>query len=167
MGLQNVISYPPTCQEFDSGMALVDRQLEMPSSNRNKHLVVGPSNQIDSQGSDSSTSGGSSVNQQNLDFNLAMIFQERLNDPRISSMLKLKARQGDQGLSSLLQDKGLDPNFVEMLKEKGLDPTILALLQRSSLDADRDHKDNTEGAGAELHQIESVVMNQISWLEEL
>ena len=74
-------------------------------------------------------------------------------------MLKLKARKGDQELSSLLQDKGLDPNFVVMLKEKGLDLTILALLQRSGLDVDRDHRDNTEGVGAELHQIESVLMN--------
>ena len=82
-------------------------------------------------------------------------------------MLKLKARQGDQELTSLLQDKGLDPNFVVMLKEKGLDPTILALLQRSSLDADRDHRDNTEDAGVDSNIMENVVLNQLSWLEEL
>ncbi|GLJ45014.1 hypothetical protein SUGI_0947480 [Cryptomeria japonica] len=167
LALQNAFACPPTGQEFDGGMALVDQQPEMPSSDRNKHVVVGPSDQIDSQGSDSSTSGRSSVDQQNLDFNLAMVFQERLNDPRISSMLKLKARQGDQELTSLLQDKGLDPNFAVMLKEKGLDPTILALLQRSSLDADRDHRDNTEGAGVESTQMENVILNQVSWSEEL
>lgn len=82
-------------------------------------------------------------------------------------MLKLKARQGDQELTSLLQDKGLDPNFAVMLKEKGLDPTILALLQRSSLDADRDHRDNTEDAGVDSNTMENAVLNQLSWSEEL
>lgn len=33
-------------------------------------------------------------------------------------MLKRRARQGDRELSSLLQDKGLDPNFDMIQKEK-------------------------------------------------
>ncbi|KAH9329441.1 hypothetical protein KI387_001549 [Taxus chinensis] len=167
LGLQNTSASPSSGLEFDGGTASVNQQLDGHCSERNKHLAVGPSSQTDSQGSDSCTSGGSSVNQQNLDLNLAMVFQERLNDPRISSMLKLKARQGDHELTSLLQDKGLDPNFAVMLKEKGLDPTILALLQRSSLDADRDHRDNTEGAGLESNQTENIILNQVSWSEEL
>ncbi|PHT28458.1 Calpain-type cysteine protease DEK1 [Capsicum baccatum] len=78
-----------------------------------------------------------------LDLNLALAFQEKLSDPRITSMLKRKGRHIDRELANLLQDKGLDPNFVVMLKENGLDPMILALLQRSSLDADREHRDRT------------------------
>eukprot|EP01018_Ginkgo_biloba_P017061 Gb_09128 [translate_table: standard] len=160
-------SRPSTVQESDIGMTSVERQPDRQFSDRNKHLAVGPSSGPESQAFDSSTSGATSVNQQALDLNLALVFQERLNDPRISSMLKQKARQGDQELTSLLQDKGLDPNFAVMLKEKGLDPTILALLQRSSLDADRDHRDNTEVAGTNSNQMESTDANQISLSEEL
>ena len=58
------------------------------------------------QNSDESTS-----NQQTLDLNLALTFQEKFNDPRITSLLKKRAREGDIELTNLLQDKGLDPNF--------------------------------------------------------
>ena len=79
-------------------------------------------------------------------------------------MLKSRTRQGDRELSSLLQDKGLDPNFAMMLKEKSLelDPTILALLQRSSMDADRDHNENTDNTS-----VDNAMPNQISLSEEL
>ncbi|BFI07497.1 calpain-type cysteine protease DEK1 [Marchantia polymorpha subsp. ruderalis] len=99
---------------------------------------------------------------------LAIMFQERLNDPRITSMLRHGVRRGgEQDLTTLLEDKGLDPNFAVMLKEKGLDPTLLALLQRSSLDADRDHRDNTE-AGAGGNPSEGAVREEvITWSEEL
>jgi hypothetical protein len=80
------------------------------------------------------------------------MFQERMHDPRFTSILRQNpefvARGGEHELMTLLQDKGLDPNFATMLKEKGLDPTILALLQRSSLDAGRDpgvNNDSTAG----------------------
>ncbi|KAH0895228.1 LOW QUALITY PROTEIN: hypothetical protein HID58_057657, partial [Brassica napus] len=80
---------------------------------------------LESQGYESSTSN--SANQQILDLNLALAFQEQLNGPRIASMLKKKAKEGDLELTNLLQNKGLDPDFA-----------------RGSLDADRDHRNNTD-----------------------
>ncbi|KAB2038821.1 hypothetical protein ES319_D03G170200v1 [Gossypium barbadense] len=131
----------------------------------NSSLMVCSSGGHDSQGCESSTS--TSANQQMLDLNLALALQERLSDPRITSMLKRRARHGDRELSSLLQDKGLDPNFAMMLKEKSLDPTILALLQRSSLDADRDHRDNTDVTIVDSNSVDNAMPNQISLSEEL
>ena len=131
----------------------------------NSSLVVCSSSGQDSQGCESSTS--TSANQQMLDLNLSLAFQERLSDPRITSMLKRRARHGDRELTSLLQDKGLDPNFAMMLKEKSLDPTILALLQRSSLDADRDHRDNTDITIVDSNSVDNAMPNQISLSEEL
>ncbi|KAL3697653.1 hypothetical protein R1sor_011729 [Riccia sorocarpa] len=98
---------------------------------------------------------------------LALMFQERLNDPRIMAMLK--GRRGmEQDLTSLLEDKGLDPNFAVMLKEKGLDPTLLALLQRSSLDADNDRRESTDlAAGEHPSQNPSLSGEGITWSEEL
>ncbi|KAL2644549.1 hypothetical protein R1flu_012136 [Riccia fluitans] len=98
---------------------------------------------------------------------LAMVFQERLNDPRIMAMLK--GRRGtEQDLISLLEDKGLDPSFAVMLKEKGLDPTLLALLQRSSLDADSYHRNNADlVAGENPSQNASLGGEGITWSEEL
>ncbi|TYH81164.1 hypothetical protein ES332_D03G180400v1 [Gossypium tomentosum] len=131
----------------------------------NSSLMVCSSGDHDSQGCESSTS--TSANQQMLDLNLALALQERLSDPRITSMLKRRARHGDRELTSLLQDKGLDPNFAMMLKEKSLDPTILALLQRSSLDADRDHRDNTDVTIVDSNSVDNAMPNQISLSEEL
>ncbi|KAI9194919.1 hypothetical protein LWI28_010135 [Acer negundo] len=147
-------------QEPEAGTSIADK-----SYDQNNSLVVCSSSGLDSQGCESSTSN--SANQQLLDLNLALAFQERLNDPRITSMLKRRARQGDRELTSLLQDKGLDPNFAMMLKEKNLDPTILALLQRSSLDADRDHCDNTDVTIVDSNSVDNVMPNQISLSEEL
>ncbi|KAJ0020599.1 hypothetical protein Pint_31441 [Pistacia integerrima] len=145
-------------QEPEAGTSFADKNYD-----QNNSLVVCSSSGLDSQGCESSTS----ANQQMLDLNLALAFQERLNDPRITSLLKRKARQGDRELTSLLQDKGLDPNFAMMLKEKSLDPTILALLQRSSLDADRDHCDNTNVTIIDSNSVDNVMPNQISLSEEL
>ncbi|KAG5025284.1 hypothetical protein JHK86_021198 [Glycine max] len=143
--------------EPEVGTSSDDRNLD-----HNNSLVVCSSSGLDSQGNDSSASN--SANQQTLDLNLALAFQESLNDPRIATMLKSRTRQGDRELSSLLQDKGLDPNFAMMLKEKSLelDPTILALLQRSSMDADRDHNENTDNTS-----VDNAMPNQISLSEEL
>ncbi|KAG6781829.1 hypothetical protein POTOM_014744 [Populus tomentosa] len=132
---------------------------------QNNSLMVCSSSGLDSQCCESSASN--SANQQLLDLNLALAFQERLNDPRITSMLKKRAREGDRELATLLQDKGLDPNFAMMLKEKNLDPTILALLQRSSLDADRDHRDNNDITIVDSNSVDNVMPNQISLSEEL
>lgn len=131
----------------------------------NSCLLVCSSSGLESQGYESSAS--TSANQQLLDLNLALVFQEKLNDPMVTSMLKKRARQGDRELTSLLQDKGLDPNFAMMLKEKSLDPTILALLQRSSLDADRDHRDNTDITIIDSNSVDNGLLNQISLSEEL
>ncbi|KAK9274194.1 hypothetical protein L1049_019008 [Liquidambar formosana] len=145
-------------QEPDVGMPFADKNCE-----HNSCLVVCSSSGLESQGCESSASS----NQQTLDLNLALAFQEKLNDPRVTSMLKRRARQGDLELVSLLQDKGLDPNFAMMLKEKNLDPTILALLQRSSLDADRDHRDNTDITIIDSNSVDNALPNQISLSEEL
>ena len=147
-------------QEPEVGTSFADKTFE-----HNSSLVVCNSSGLESQGCESSTSN--SANQQTLDLNLALALQERMNDPRITSMLKRRARQGDRELANLLQDKGLDPNFVMMLKEKSLDPTILALLQRSSLDADRDHRDNTDITIIDSNSVENTLPNQISLSEEL
>lgn len=132
---------------------------------QNGGLVVCSSSGLESQGCESNES--TSANQQTLDLNLALAFQERFNDPRITSLLKRRARHGDIELTNLLQDKGLDPNFAVMLKENGLDPTILALLQRSSLDADRDHRDNTDIMITDSNGVDNALPNQISLSEEL
>ncbi|GLT26977.1 hypothetical protein SLA2020_020110 [Shorea laevis] len=146
-------------QEHEVGIA--DKNFDPSNS-----LLACSSSGLDSQGCESSTS--TSANQQLLDINLALAFQGRLNDPRIASLLKRRARQGDRELTRLLQDKGLDPNFAMMLKEKSLDPTILALLQRSSLDADRDHRDNTDLTIVGSNSVvDNALPNQTSLSEEL
>ncbi|XP_010257664.1 PREDICTED: calpain-type cysteine protease DEK1 [Nelumbo nucifera] len=147
-------------QESEVAITSVDKQFDHTNS-----FVVCSSGGLESQGCESSTS--TLANQQALELNLSFAFQESLNDPRVTSMLKRRARQGDHELASLLQDKGLDPNFAVMLKEKGLDPTILALLQRSSLDADRDHRDNTDITVIDSNSLDNTIPNQISLSEEL
>ncbi|KAK9169580.1 hypothetical protein Syun_001720 [Stephania yunnanensis] len=147
-------------QETEVGLALADKQFDL-----NNSYLVSSSGGLESQGCESNILN--SVNQQSWESNLAHVFQESLNDPRVSSMLRRKARQGDLELTSLLQDKGLDPNFAVMLKEKGLDPTILALLQRSSLDADRDHRENVDAPVIDSNGVDNVMPNQISLSEEL
>ncbi|KAG8387378.1 hypothetical protein BUALT_Bualt02G0015100 [Buddleja alternifolia] len=146
-------------QETEVGPSYTDKSFD-----HNNSLVACSSSGLESQGCDSSASN--SVNQV-LDLNLALAFQEKLNDPRITSMLKRSGRQGELELTSLLQDKGLDPNFAVMLKENGLDPMILALLQRSSLDADRDHRDNTNMTVVDSNSVDNMPPNQISFSEEL
>ncbi|KAM7259566.1 hypothetical protein ACFE04_015307 [Oxalis oulophora] len=156
--LNNIIE--AVLQEPEIGLTIFDR-----NSEQHNTLPVCSSSGLDSQGCDSSTSN--SANQQLLDLNLALAFQERLNDPRIASLLKKRAKSGDRELAGLLQDKGLDPNFAVMLKEKNLDPTILALLQRSSLDADRDHRDNTDTTVVDSNSVDNALPHQISLSEEL
>ncbi|KAF3680004.1 hypothetical protein FXO37_03559 [Capsicum annuum] len=146
-------------QEPEVGLSYVDRNLE-----HNSSLVVCSSSILESQGGDSSTS--TSANQQILDLNLALVFQEKLSDPKITSMLKRKGRHTDHELANLLQDKGLDPNFAVMLKENGLDPIILALLQRSSLDTDREHRDSYPFV-TDSNDVKDVLPNHISFSEGL
>ncbi|KAL8058113.1 hypothetical protein ABFS82_04G226000 [Erythranthe guttata] len=141
------------------GPSYVDKSFE-----HNNSLVACSSSGMESQGCESS--GSNSANQA-LELNLALAFQEKLNDPRIKSILKRRSRQGELELTNLLQDKGLDPNFAVMLKENGLDPMILALLQRSSLDADRDHRDNTNMTVMDSNSVDNMPPNQISFSEEL
>ncbi|GFP92459.1 calpain-type cysteine protease dek1 [Phtheirospermum japonicum] len=140
-------------QETEAGPSFVDKN--------GPSLIACSSSGMESQGCESSASNSVS---QVLDLNLALAFQEKLSDPRITSILKRRGRQGELELTSLLQDKGLDPNFAVMLKENGLDPMILALLQRSSLDADRDHRDNTM---MDSNSVDNMAPNQISFSEEL
>ncbi|XP_022884597.1 calpain-type cysteine protease DEK1-like [Olea europaea var. sylvestris] len=146
-------------QETEVGPSYTDKNID-----HNSCLVVCSSSGMESQGGESSASTSLI---QAMDLNLALAFQEKLSDPRIASMLKRRSRRGELELTSLLQDKGLDPNFAVMLKENGLDPMILALLQRSSLDADRDHRDNTNTNIIDSNSVENVPPNQISFSEEL
>ncbi|KAF3647277.1 hypothetical protein FXO38_18747 [Capsicum annuum] len=152
-------SYCSVVQEPEVGSSYVDRNLE-----HNSSLVICSSSGLESQGGDSSTS--TSANQQILDLNLALAFQEKLSDPRITSMLKRKGRHTDRKLANLLQDKGLDSNFAVMLKENGLDLMILALLQRSSLDAEKEHHDSNLPV-TDSNDVKDVLHNQISFSEEL
>ncbi|PHT29270.1 Calpain-type cysteine protease DEK1 [Capsicum baccatum] len=146
-------------QEPEVGSSYVDRNLEHYSS-----LVVCSNSGLESQGGDSSTS--TSTNQQILDLNLALAFQEKLSDPRITSMLKRKGRHTDRELANLFPDKGLDPNIAVMLEKNGLDPMILTFLQRRSLDADREHCDSNPPV-TDSNDVEDVLPNHISFLEEL
>ncbi|XP_051113651.1 calpain-type cysteine protease DEK1 [Andrographis paniculata] len=146
-------------QETDAGPSYIDKSFE-----HNNSLIACSSSGMESQGCESSASNSIS---QPLDLNLALAFQEKLSDPRITSMLKRRARHGELELTNLLEDKGLDPNFAVMLKENGLDPMILALLQRSSLDADRDHRDNTNLNIIDSNSGDNMPPNQISFSEEL
>ncbi|KAL5708598.1 Calpain-type cysteine protease dek1 [Ranunculus cassubicifolius] len=147
-------------QETEMGICLVDKQFEAHSS-----VLVSTSGGSETQGCESSTS--TLMNQLTCDSNLARAFQESLNDPRVTSMLRKRANEGDIELANLLEDKGLDPNFAVMLKEKGLDPTILALLQRSSLDAGRNHPDDSDVTIIDSNTMDNVTPNQISLSEEL
>lgn len=146
-------------QETEVGPSSMDKSVD-----HNSSLVVCSSSGLESQGCESSASN--SLNQA-LDLNLALAFQEKLNDPRITSILKRRGEHGELELTSLLQDKGLDPNFAVMLKENGLDPMILALLQRSSLDADRDHRDDNNTTAIDSNIVDNIAPNQISFSEEL
>lgn len=148
-------------QDSDVGAAFADKHLD-----HNNSLVLCSSSGLESQGCESSRSFTTSTNQQVLE-NFAMVFQDKLNDPRITSMLKKKGGQGDRELATLLQDKGLDPNFALLLKEKGLDPRILALLQRSSLDADRDHQEAPDVTAIDSFRLDTALPNQMSLSEEL
>ncbi|KAG6476656.1 hypothetical protein ZIOFF_065901 [Zingiber officinale] len=139
-----------------------DRHLD-----HNSSLVACSSSGLESHGCGSSGSGAPSGNHSGLDVNIALLLQDRLNDPRITSILKRKTGLSDHELASLLQDKGLDPNFTFMLKERGLDPRLLSLLQRSSLDAGREHQDATDVAVPDSGRLDSTVPIQISLSEEL
>lgn len=146
-------------QETEVGPSYVDKSLD-----HNSSLVACSSSGMESQGCESSASNSAN---QALELNLALAFQEKLSDPRITSILKRRARQGELELTNLLQDKGLDPNFAVMLKENGLDPRILALLQRSSLDADRDHREDNNMTMMDLNSVDNMPPNQVSFSEEL
>ncbi|XP_039143168.1 calpain-type cysteine protease ADL1 [Dioscorea cayenensis subsp. rotundata] len=150
-------------QDAEVAGNFVDRHLD-----HNGSLTLCSSSGLESQGGESTIScAAASANPLVLDLNLTLVLQDRLNDPRIASMLKNKAGLGDHELANLLQDKGLDPNFAYMLKEKGLDPRILALLQRSSLDADRDRQETADVAVTDSDRVDATVPNQISLSEEL
>ena len=73
-----------------------------------------------------------------------------------------RMKHGEQELTTLLQDKGLDPNFAMMYEETGIHPPLLALLKRASLDADRDHQDNTEETALELSRLENEQSQAVS-----
>ncbi|KAL0906783.1 hypothetical protein M5K25_025304 [Dendrobium thyrsiflorum] len=149
-------------RETDVNMAFSAKHLD-----QNNSLVVCSSSGLESQSCESNGSCTNLTNQHALDFNLALVLQDRLNDPRVTSMLKRKGVLGDHELTDLLQDKGLDPHFAVLLKEKGLDPRILSLLQRSSLDAERDHHGTADDIAEVSDRADVTLPIQTSMSEEL
>nr|POE58437.1 calpain-type cysteine protease dek1 [Quercus suber] len=91
-------------QEAEIGMSCADKNVDHTSS-----LMVCSSSGLESQGCESSAS--TSANQQALDY-LALAFQERLNDPRITSMLKRRARQ-DRDHRDNTDITAIDSNSVD------------------------------------------------------
>jgi hypothetical protein len=77
------------------------------------------------------------------------------NESTLLATHRHRMERGEQELTTLLQDKGLDPNFAMMYEETGIHPPLLALLKRASLDADRDHQDNTKETAIELSRLEN------------
>ncbi|KAK8943955.1 hypothetical protein KSP40_PGU018953 [Platanthera guangdongensis] len=155
-------SYSSVIRESDTGMTFSDKHLD-----HSNPFVVCSSSGLETQSYESNNSCTNLPNQNALDFNLALVLQNRLNDPRVTSMLKRKGVLGDHELADLLQDKGLDPHFAVLLKEKGLDPRILSLLQRSSLDAERDHQGTAEDIAEVSDRADITLPNQTSLSEEL
>ncbi|KAH6559054.1 hypothetical protein KP509_1Z029900 [Ceratopteris richardii] len=80
----------------------------------------------------------------------------------LSAVQRQKIHEGEQELTLLFQDKGLDPNFAMMYEETGIHPPLLALLQRTSLDADRDNRDDTEDGTIQISQAESIAAHVAS-----
>ncbi|KAF3638425.1 hypothetical protein FXO38_23230 [Capsicum annuum] len=72
-------------QETEVGSSYVDRNLE-----KNSSLVVCSRSGLEIESCDSSTS--TSANQQILDLNLALAFQEKLSDPWITSNVKAERK---------------------------------------------------------------------------
>ncbi|KZV13820.1 heat shock protein 83-like [Dorcoceras hygrometricum] len=68
---------------------------------QNSSLVVCSSSGVENQGYESSASN--SLNPA-LDLSSALAFQEKSNDPRITSILKRRAAHGELGFTNLLQD---------------------------------------------------------------
>ncbi|XP_020572133.1 calpain-type cysteine protease ADL1 isoform X2 [Phalaenopsis equestris] len=155
-------SYSSVIRETDVSMSFSRKHIDQGNS-----LVVCSSSGLESQSCESNSSFTNLTNQHALDFNLAQVLQNRLNDPRVTSMLKRKGVLGDHELADLLQDKGLDPHFAVLLKEKGLDPRILSLLQRSSLDAERDHQGTGDDIAEVSDRADAALPNQTSVSEEL
>lgn len=162
-GVQSVDSKTGSCQQPSSP--------DQDTTGSNRISCAGSAAAIEPLNTlERSSTFASLTDQQTLDLNLALMFQERMHDPRFTSILRQNpefvARGGEHELMTLLQDKGLDPNFATMLKEKGLDPTILALLQRSSLDAGRDPGVNNDSA-AGLKQSQLLIPDETAgWAGE-
>ncbi|KZV29217.1 hypothetical protein F511_22382 [Dorcoceras hygrometricum] len=96
-GRPNFASRSSSCrsdvQESESGPSSMGKNV-----NQNSSLVVCSSSGLENQGYESSASN--SLNPA-LDLSLALAFQEKLNDPRITSILKRRAAHGELELTSL------------------------------------------------------------------
>ncbi|KZV26983.1 hypothetical protein F511_17096 [Dorcoceras hygrometricum] len=83
-------------QESEVGPSSMGKNVDQNSS-----LVVCSSSGVENQGYESSASN--SLNPA-LDLSSALAFQEKSNDPRITSILKRRAAHGELGFTNLLQD---------------------------------------------------------------
>lgn len=176
----NVASSQTGTDESEGGAAVAEKQTETGAA---PHAAGSPAPTCSgtaqgpapgsAQESDAISGGLVSSDQQTLDHNLVLMFQEKLNHPGLTSLLAqrnidLKRKGAEQDLTAVLQDRGLDPNFAMMVADKEFDPQIFALLQRSSLDADRDHKDNSKKVGGVGSQSRKVPTEDAStWSDEL
>eukprot|EP00250_Pteridium_aquilinum_P020316 c24782_g3_i2 orf=517-6945(-) len=144
-------SRPSAVHDSDAWMYHGERHFGKSSLETSKRVMHAPAHCWDIQNCDSSASCGTPVEPHGLDGNLV-----HRSESMLSTVQRHRIRQGEQELTMLFQDKGLDPNFAMMYEETGIHPPLLALLQRTSLDADRDHRDNTEEATSQATQVESL-----------
>ncbi|MCO5606609.1 hypothetical protein L7F22_060797 [Adiantum nelumboides] len=144
-------SRPSTVYDSDAWMLHNDKHFGKTSLETSKRVGFFPAPSWDIQYCESSASCGTPAEPHVLEANLL-----HKSESVLSTVQRLKMNEGEQELTLLFQDKGLDPNFAMMYEETGIHPPLLALLQRTSLDADRDNRDNTEDATNRVSQAEGV-----------
>lgn len=155
-------SRPSNVQDSDAGALHGERHVEKLGLDTSRLVLHVPVHAWESQTCDSSASCGTPVEPPSMEGNIMLA-----NELSMPTMRRHRIRQGEQELTMLFQDKGLDPNFAMMYEETGIHPPLLALLQRASLDADRDHRDNTEVTATQSSHFENTAVEVVSPSEEL
>lgn len=155
-------SRPSTVHDSDAWMLHGEKHFGKTSLETSKRVAHVPGHGWDIHNCDSSASCGTPVEPHVLDGNLVY-----RSDSVLSTVQRHRIKQGEQELTMLFQDKGLDPNFAMMYEETGIHPPLLALLQRTSLDADRDNRDNTEEETVQASEMETVGAQVVSRPNEM
>lgn len=150
-------SRPSTVHDSDAWMLHGEKHVGKTSLEASKRVTHVTGHGWDIHNCDSSASCGTPVEPHVLDGNLVY-----RSDSVLSTVQRHRIKQGEQELTMLFQDKGLDPNFAMMYEETGIHPPLLALLQRTSLDADRDNRDNTEEEIVQTSDVETVGLQVVS-----